>query len=165
MNLEQMKQANLDKAHDLVVQATANNKTIGTAESCTGGLVSGAITAISGSSAPMMGGIVSYACSVKRDVLKVKQATLDSVGAVSSQCAHEMCEGARQVLNCDVAVSITGIAGPTGAVPGKPVGTVWFGITDGTNTTTYLKHFLGDRDLVREQSVSFALDLLLENTK
>ena len=165
MELEQLKQANLVKAHNLVVQASANNKTIGTAESCTGGLVSGAITAISGSSAPMMGGIVSYACSVKRDVLGVSQDTLNRVGAVSSECAHEMCEGARRVLKCNVAVSITGIAGPTGAVPGKPVGTVWFGVTDGTNTTTYLKHFSGDRDLVREQSVSFALDLLLENTK
>lgn len=149
-----------EAARDVIGLACEAGVTIGTAESCTGGLISGSLTAIPGSSTPVMGGITSYACSVKRDVLSVSQATLDAVGAVSSECAEQMAAGARRVLSCDVAVAVTGIAGPGGAVPGKPVGTVWFGLSTPAGTRTQLRTFDGDRAHVRAQTVLSALGLL-----
>lgn len=133
---------------------------LGCAESCTGGLVSAAITEVPGSSDVMQGGICSYAFSAKTSVLGVKQETLDSVGAVSVECAEEMARGARRVLDADIAVSTTGIAGPGGEVPGKPVGTVCFGVAYGTKAATTCRHFSGDRAAVRAKSVAFALELL-----
>lgn len=136
--------------------------TLGCAESCTGGLVSGALTAVPGSSAVVRGGVVSYAIAVKRSVLGVSDEVLDApgVGAVSSACAAQMAEGARRVLGCDVAVSVTGIAGPGGAEPGKPVGTVWFGLATPAGTATALETFDGSRDEVRRAAVLRALALL-----
>ena len=138
--------------------------TVGTAESCTGGLVCAALTAISGSSAVVRGGIVSYDPEVKHDVLGVESDVIQDParGVVSSDCARQMCQGAARVLKCDVAVSVTGIAGPTGAAPGKPIGTVWFGLSYGGRTKTELCHFEGDREAVRNQAVSWALSLLRE---
>lgn len=149
-------------AEKLVREATASGKTVGTAESCTGGLVAAAITAVPGSSAALRGGIVSYAIPVKHAVLGVAYDVLDApgIGAVSSECAGQMCQGARRVLECDVAVSITGIAGPGGEEPGKPVGTVWFGVTDGTDVHTECHLFSGDRAAVRRKAVACALGLL-----
>ena len=149
-------------ASRLVAQATAAGKTVGTAESCTGGLVAGAITSVPGSSSAIRGGVVSYAIPVKHEVLGVSQEVLDApgVGAVSSECAAQMCRGVRRVLGCDVAVSVTGIAGPGGAEPGKPVGTVWFGVTDGQRVRTELHLFTGDRATVRRKAVACAIALL-----
>lgn len=144
----------------LVREAVALHMTLGTAESCTGGLVAGAITAVPGSSDALLGGVVSYACSVKHDVLGVSQETLDTVGAVSGDCASQMADGARRVLGCDVAVSVTGIAGPGGAEPGKPVGTVWFGLSSRAGTSATLRTFSGDRTQVRAGAVMTALALL-----
>ena len=153
-----------DAATLLVHEASARHVTCGCAESCTGGLVSGAITAVAGSSSVLRGGIVSYDPAVKHDVLGVSQAIIDDParGVVSSDCALEMCQGARRVLGCDVAVSVTGIAGPGGAEPGKPVGTVWFGIATPASAKTSLMTFAGDRDEVRRQAVLYALMLLRE---
>lgn len=149
-------------AQEVVREGVRRGYTCGCAESCTGGLVSGALTAIPGSSEVVRGGIVSYAIAVKHDVLGVSQQILDDpeLGAVSGECALQMCAGAARVLNCDVAVSVTGIAGPGGAEPGKPVGTVWFGIwADGAGKSVcYL--FEGDRDEVRLQAVATALGLI-----
>lgn len=150
-----------EMAARLVGEASARDLTLATAESCTGGLVGGAITAVPGSSEAYLGSVVSYAESVKMAVLGVSEATLAAHGAVSSECATEMAEGVRRLIGADVAVSITGIAGPGGAVPGKPVGTVWFGLASGAGTTTLHRHFDGDRDEVRLQSVTQALSLLL----
>ena len=96
--------------------------TVGTAESCTGGLVAGCLTAVPGSSSVVRGGVVSYAIPVKHEVLGVSQQVLDEpgVGAVSYECARQMAEGARRVLGCDVAVSLTGIAGPGERSPASP---------------------------------------------
>lgn len=151
-------------AQRVVSLATSYGMTVGTAESCTGGLVSGAITEIAGSSAALRGGIVSYDPAVKHDVLGVSQSVIDSpdMGVVSPECASQMATGARSVLRCDVAVSITGIAGPGGAEPGKPVGTVWFGLAYGNVVKTDLKHFGGSRGEVRSQAVCHALQLLCE---
>lgn len=149
-------------AADVVSRAGGAGVTLGCAESCTGGLVSGALTAVPGSSAVVRGGVVSYAIAVKRAVLGVSDEVLDApgVGAVSSACAAQMAEGARRVLACDVAVSVTGIAGPGGAEPGKPVGTVWLGLATPAGTSTVLETFGGSRDEVRRAAVLRALDLL-----
>ena len=150
----------VDRARSVVEEAASAGVWLGTAESCTGGLVSASITAVSGSSAVFTGGVASYAFSAKTAVLGVSQATLDAVGAVSLECATEMAQGARRVLDCDIAVSTTGIAGPTGAVPGKPVGTVCFGIDSSGSSHAVRRLFSGDRDTVRLKSVAFALDLI-----
>ena len=107
-----------------------------------------------------MGAVGSYACSVKEALLGVSHETLERVGAVSSECASEMAKGARIALGCDVSVSVTGIAGPGGAVPGKPVGLVWFGVSNGAVTHTESVVFPGDRSEVRMRSVMHALRLL-----
>lgn len=149
------------EASALVEEACQARVTLGLAESCTGGLISGTITAVPGSSEVLLGGIVSYANSVKYQVLGVDAAILDdpNYGAVSRDCALQMADGARRVLGCDMAVAVTGIAGPGGAVPGKPVGTVWFGRSSSMGTSAYLMRFDGSRDEVRLQAVSYALGL------
>lgn len=154
----------LDAARRVVSAALDSGVTLGCAESCTGGLVSGALTAVPGSSAVVRGGVVSYAIAVKRAVLGVSPAVLDApgVGAVSSECAAQMAEGARRVLGCDVAVSVTGIAGPGGAEPGKPVGTVWFGLAWSGGTWTHHALFSGSRAEVRAAAVLRACSMLCE---
>lgn len=147
-------------AETLVKDASAEGITLATAESCTGGLVAGAITGVPGSSSVLLGGVVSYSLAVKRSVLGVSPEVLDTFGAVSSECAHQMCDGARTVTGAKVAVSITGIAGPGGAEPGKPVGTVWFGVATPFSTTTVMHVFSGDRRTVRFKAVATALGLL-----
>lgn len=142
----------------------AKGLTVGTAESCTGGLVSGALTAVPGSSSVVRGGITSYAIPVKHEVLGVPSAILDApgIGAVSFECAEAMAKGARRVLSCDAAVSITGIAGPGGEEPGKPVGTVWFGLATGKGVRSERHLFSGDRREVRLKAIMCALGLLEE---
>ena len=156
----------LDLARRLVESAARLGVTVGCAESCTGGLVCAAITCVPGASAVLRGGVVSYAAQVKHDVLGVAEEVIDApgVGVVSPECACQMAEGARSALGCDVAVSVTGIAGPGGEEPGKPVGTVWFGLAtpQGTRAETLL--LPGGRDEVRIGAVRHALELLLVGT-
>ena len=154
------------KAQSVIEKACATHKHLSTAESCTGGLIGGSLTAVSGSSEAVEGGIISYSNEVKQHLLNVSSVDLETVGAVSSEVAAAMSEGSRKACNSDIAVSVTGIAGPGGAVPGKPVGTVWFGlsyidVTQKIVTKTFVRHFDGDRDEVRNQTVNFALDLYL----
>lgn len=154
-----------EEASEVVSLASGAGLTVGCAESCTGGLVSGCLTAVPGSSAVVRGGVVSYAIPVKHDVLGVPyEGVLDrpELGAVSSECASAMAEGARLVLGCDVAASITGIAGPGGAEPGKPVGTVWFGVSSALSTRTVRKILPGDRADVRRHACHVAIGLLRE---
>lgn len=149
-------------AKEVIKLGSQKSYTVGTAESCTGGLVCGALTQIPGSSAVVKGGVVSYALSVKEQVLGVSPDILytPTIGAVSSECAGQMALGATRVLDCDIAVSVTGIAGPGGAEPKKPVGTVWFGCAFNNSTKTLSGHFSGDRNEVRNKSVYSALFLL-----
>ncbi|WP_314783443.1 CinA family protein [Olsenella uli] len=151
-------------ARKVVRRAEGRRLTLAVAESCTGGLVCGELTAIPGSSAVVRGGIVSYALAVKRDLLGVSSEVLDdaAVGAVSPECATQMAAGVRAALAADVAVSVTGIAGPGGEERGKPVGTVWFGATSPSTDRALCHHFGGDRDAVRAKAVATALSLLLE---
>ncbi|MEY8436479.1 CinA family protein [Atopobiaceae bacterium 24-176] len=145
----------------LVREASGAGRTIGFAESCTGGLASGAVTSVPGSSEVLLGSVVSYACSVKESVLGVSKATLAEVGAVSERCVCEMASGARARLGAQACVSISGIAGPSGAVAGKPVGTVWFAYDGPEGGRACVRHFTGGRSDVRLKAVSFALALHL----
>lgn len=133
-----------------------------TAESCTGGLVAAALTDVPGSSQWFMQGMVTYSNQAKVRLLGVLPQTLERFGAVSQETAREMAQGALQACNeAQLAVSTTGIAGPGGATPGKPVGTVCFGFARRTPTGILVQSatqwFAGDRQAVREQSVAFAL--------
>lgn len=155
-----------EAAARLVLRATELGLTVGTAESCTGGLVSGCLTAVPGSSAVVRGGVVSYAIPVKHEVLGVPYEGIlgvPQIGAVSSECAKAMAEGARRVLSCDVAVSTTGIAGPGGAEPGKPVGTVWMAVATADGTKSWIHCFEGDRADVRRLACRAAIGHLLES--
>ena len=147
-------------AERLVALLDACGMTCATAESCTGGGVGAAITAVPGSSAVYLGGVVSYANEVKSGVLGVKEETLSAVGAVSSETAAEMAAGARRLTGADIAVSVTGIAGPGGGTPEKPVGLVWFGIASNGGVRTEKALFSGDRARVREQAAVHALGML-----
>lgn len=137
-------------------------KTLATAESCTGGGIGSAITAVSGSSSVFKGGIISYWSEIKRDVLGVDEALLDSPGAVSAPVAEAMAVGARKVLGADVAVSVTGLAGPGGDEFGNPVGTVFIGYADERCARSCKFCFDGDREAVRSQAIRAALELILE---
>ena len=145
----------------LVKAASQKGLTVCTAESLTGGSIGSAITSVAGSSVMFTGGVVSYANEVKRDVLGVGDDVLSSVGAVSEQCAVQMAIGARRVAEADIAVSVTGIAGPGGAVPGKPVGTVWMGSATDEGAQATLLQLSGDRESIRVQTVAAALGELL----
>jgi len=146
-------------AEEVLEMAREQGRTIATAESCTGGLVSAALSSVPGSSDVLLGSVVSYANSVKTGVLHVSDLTLDTVGAVSKETACQMAHGARRRLKADIAVSLTGIAGPGGAVEGKPVGTVWIGVDSARINKAREFHFEGSRNEVREQACYYALRL------
>lgn len=154
-----------DKAKELVELLIGKGLTSATAESCTGGGVAHAITSVPGSSAVFKGGIVSYANEVKERVLGVCPETLAVVGAVSSETAAQMAEGVRELMKVDLAVSLTGIAGPDGGSALKPVGTVWFGYATRESTKTEMKVFSGNRDDVRAAAIDHALELLIKLAK
>ena len=148
-------------AAEKLVKALAGRKlTCATAESCTGGGVGFAITSVAGSSSVFWGGVISYDNSVKREVLGVPDDVLRVKGAVSPECAAAMAEGARRLLGADLAVSITGIAGPGGGSVEKPVGLVWFGLATASGVTTDKMLFSGDRDAVRTSAIEHALERL-----
>ena len=138
-------------------------KTLVTAESCTGGGIGAALTAVPGSSAVYKGGIISYTNWVKHNLLGVDQKLLDTLGAVSAPVAEAMAEGARKVLRADIAVSVTGLAGPGGDEFGNPVGLVFIGYSDCRKTLSRRFLFPGDREAVRENACREALKLVLEN--
>ncbi len=137
-------------------------KTLATAESCTGGGIGAAITAVPGASKVFQGGIISYTNRVKNGCLGVDQGLLDKYGAVSAPVAGAMASGARGLLRTDVAVSVTGLAGPGGDEFGNPVGTVCIGYADKHQTLAKQYFFHGDRDDIRQQAVRAALELVLE---
>lgn len=154
------------ESHNLAAAIMAacerGNLTFATAESCTGGLVGGAITAVPGISQFYLGGVVTYSNGAKMSLLGVKAETLETVGAVSAECAAEMAEGASRALGADCAVATTGIAGPGGATDQKPVGLVFVAAARRGMGTTVERHvFPGDRDAVREAAVRAALNALL----
>lgn len=141
-------------------------KTLVTAESCTGGGFGAALTAIPGSSAVYKGGIISYTNWMKEKLLDVDAELLKTCGAVSADVAKAMADGARKSLQADVAVSVTGLAGPGGDEFGNPVGTVFIGYSDSRITDSIACYFSGDREEIRNQAVKTALRIILDyNTK
>ena len=147
-----------------VLKALAG-KRLATAESLTGGGIGASITSVSGASKVYAGGIISYTNEVKHRVLGVPVEYLDTLGAVSGPVAQAMAEGAKRVLNAEVAVSVTGLAGPDGDEFGHPVGTVFIGYADEHTAFAREYHFAGDREQVRAQTIQAALKLVLENAE
>ena len=156
-------------AQALVDELTSASKAVSTAESCTGGWIAKAITDIPGSSAVFHYGIVSYSNGAKESLLGVKNQTLEEHGAVSEAAVTEMAQGALNLSGADIGVAVSGIAGPDGGSPEKPVGTVWFAwaVRDGSkiNSDTSCEHFDGDRELVRELTVAHALQGVRERVE
>ena len=138
----------------------AHGKTMSTAESCTGGSIASLITSVSGSSEYYLGSVVSYANSVKTDVLGVPSEIIERYGAVSSECVAAMAEGVRKLTGTDYSVATSGIAGPGGGSDEKPVGTVWIGVSSQKSTETFKLHFKGDRKRNIERFAANALNIL-----
>lgn len=153
----------------LVEQLATELKTRGlmlaTAESCTGGLIAGACTALSGSSDWLERGFVTYSNAAKTELLGVPAASIDRHGAVSEAVAQAMAAGAVRHSRAQVSLAVTGVAGPTGGSPDKPVGTVWFGWATPTGVSSECQRFNGDRQGVREAAVGHALAGLLQRLR
>lgn len=135
----------------------AEKRIIVGAESCTGGLIAAVLTSVSGSSAWVDRGFVTYSNDAKMEMLGVSSKTLDAFGAVSVETAREMAAGALQASRATMAYSVTGVAGPSGGTAAKPVGMVCFGFATADGASVFTHRFKGDRSAVREQSVNFVL--------
>lgn len=142
-----------------------NRLTLSLAESCTGGMLGAAITAVPGSSAYFTGGIVSYANAAKRSVLGVPAAILARKGAVSAATAQAMAAGARRLFSSDCAISITGVAGPGGGTTKKPAGLVYAGIANGKIVRSFEFRFKGNRQEVRRRAVEEAIKRMVEEVE
>lgn len=136
--------------------------TLGTAESCTGGLVSYRVTTVPGSSEYFLGGVVAYSNEMKRQTLGVSAETLQSVGAVSEECAREMAEGIRTLTGATIGVSTTGIAGPGGATARKPVGLIYIACASSRGTRVYEGVWHGDRAQNMEDATGHALQMIID---
>lgn len=142
-----------------------SGQTLATAESLTGGGIGAAITAVPGASAVYVGGVISYTNAVKEQVLGVSPETLVRFGAVSGPTASQMARGVRELLKADVALSVTGLAGPGGDEFGHSVGTVFIGYDDGEVNLAQPCHFTGSREEIRNQTIEAALKLVLAQAK
>lgn len=148
-------------AAELVARLCAQRLTLTTAESCTGGLIAAAITDVSGASSVFHQGIITYANAAKITLLGVDSSILKMHGAVSEEVAKAMADGARKKSGADIAISATGIAGPTGGSAQKPIGLVYIGISSETKTHSEKYLFTGDRKSIRTQAVEAALQLAI----
>lgn len=150
-----------DTLEKVVIGLLRKNKvSISTAESCTGGNISGLLTSVPGSSSVYKGGIIAYSNEIKENILNVKHETLNHFGAVSKECAMEMASGVRTTCNSDFSLSVTGIAGPSGGTVEKPVGTVWIGIAGPSYCDAFLFRLSGDRLRNTMRSTANALNLI-----
>ncbi len=149
---------------ELVAMLRAAGATISTAESCTGGLVAARITGVSGASEAFKYGAVTYCNDAKNKILGVQKETLDSFGAVSAETAAEMAACVRKIMNAEIGVSVTGLAGPNSG-EGKPVGLVYVAVNSDKYSEVTENHFSGDRISVRNQSADKALELALAAAK
>lgn len=149
-----------DLASVVLSECDARGLTIAVAESCTGGLLGARLTAISGSSSVVIGGVIAYSNGVKKGLLGVTTESLERHGAVSEEVASEMATGVRRRLGVDIGVSITGVAGPGGGTPDKPVGLVWMAVDVRGDVRTHGSRFIGDRAEIRFRATQAALDLV-----
>lgn len=166
--MEKALQMNNDALAKALLEALLKEKlTVAFAESCTGGICQARVTALPGSSAAVEGGVVSYSNNVKKSVLGVKEETLSAFGAVSVETAREMAEGVRRITGADIAVSVTGIAGPGGGSDEKPVGTVCFGVSLGEGVFAERVQFEStlSRAEIRSLASDHALSLALKASK
>ena len=153
----------MNLSYDVI--AALKGRTLATAESCTGGGIGAAITAIPGSSQVYKGGVISYTNEIKIHQLNVDPELLEREGAVSASVAEAMAEGVRKSFNTDIAVSVTGLAGPGGDEFGNAVGTVFIGYSEANKKFSREFHFDGDRNFVRAEAINAVLRLVLdENT-
>ena len=148
---------------DIIKTLKNKNQTITFAESCTGGRIASAFTAISGASSVLNGSVVSYANEIKSSWLGVKEETLIKHGAVSAACVEEMLKGVVKMADANHAIAVSGIAGPTGGTEEKPVGTVYLGVYIKGHLTVEHHLFLGDREAVQEQATDTAIELFKKN--
>lgn len=139
---------------------TSRRQTLAVAESCTGGKLSGRFVTFSGVSSYYLGAVVSYSNSLKENILGVPQPLIKTVGAVSAPVVVEMARGVRDLTDADWSIAITGIAGPSGGTPDKPVGTVWFAVVGPGVERTICKLLKGDRNQIQEDAVNVAIELL-----
>jgi PncC family amidohydrolase len=146
---------------DLARRMEPQGLTLAVAESCTGGWIMKRLTDIPGSSAWLLGGVVAYHDRLKAEILGVSRSLLDTDGAVSEAVARAMAQGVRGLTGADVGGAVTGIAGPGGAVPGKPVGTVWFAVAGPRGVRSEHRRLDGDRRAVREQAVDHLVRMIL----
>ena len=149
-------------ASELIKTLKSRGMKLATAESCTGGGIGQALTSVSGSSAVYLGGVISYDNSVKELLLGVPREILMTVGAVSEETAVAMAKGVRNLLHADLAVAVTGIAGPNADGTNKPVGLVYVAVVSESQTVVSENHFSGDREAVREQTIVKALQMVLQ---
>ena len=147
--------------HQIASALLAQDRTVATAESCTGGLVGGALTSLPGSSAWYLGGVVAYSNSLKIRLLGVPPELIASHGAVSTETARAMAEGIRVATSADYSIALTGIAGPDGGTPAKPVGLVYIAVASPAGDTVYEHHFPGTRADIRTAATEAALRHLL----
>ena len=152
----------MNHSFEVVEHLIALGKTLATAESLTGGGIGAALTAVPGSSAVYKGGVISYTNEIKMSVLGVQQTLLERYGAVSPWVAGEMVSGVRRLMKADIAVSVTGLAGPGGDEFGNAVGTVYIGYEDHQRSVVSRYLFEGSREEVRAQTVEAAFDLILQ---
>ncbi len=145
----------------LITYLSAKNKTIAFAESCTGGLLVSKLTEKSGASKVLKGSMVTYSNDIKHEWLGVEKEVLQKYGAVSKECVSQMLDGIQKQTNCDIAVAVSGIAGPTGGSEEKPVGTVFIGVKNGDKKVIKKFFFDGDRINIQEQSARSALEMVL----
>lgn len=147
----------LKAAAELGIWCQQKNYSIAVAESCTGGGLGYAISAIAGSSTWFQGGIICYSNEAKQHLLQVPEQMLSEHGAVSAAVAAQLAQQARLALAADIGVSVTGIAGPSGGSATKPVGLVWFGLATANGVTTFQRRFEGNRHQVRQQAIMTGL--------
>jgi nicotinamide-nucleotide amidase len=145
---------------NIIRELTHREETITFAESCTGGRIAAAFTAVSGASSVLNGACITYSNEIKHQWLGVENMVLETYGAVSKECVSQMLEGIIKMAHADYAIAVSGIAGPTGGTELKPVGTVYIGITTPQTKEIYHCHFHGDRESIQKQSVYFAIEKL-----
>ncbi|QGG79990.1 nicotinamide-nucleotide amidohydrolase family protein [Litorivicinus lipolyticus] len=149
--------------HPVIATLLNSPTSIATAESCTGGQLAAALTAAPGSSAYFHWGAVTYSNAAKRSMLGVSPQTLDCEGAVSDAVVREMAQGARRYSGCQVAIATSGVAGPGGGSPTKPVGLVWMALASAGGCVSFQRVFSGDRAAIQSAAVAACLDALAEH--
>ena len=151
-----------DLTEKIIQKLTKEGQTISFAESCTGGRISAAFTAISGASEVLHGACITYSNDIKHQWLGVTQEVLENYGAVSEPCVAQMLKGIQKMTGSDFAIAVSGIAGPTGGTEFKPVGTVYIGVQTPSGQQVFHCNFSGSREAVQEQSTEFAIEKMAE---